>query len=168
MRRKSQIIVIGIFLVLSGADNVFGKWKPVWVDYIAQGNNQPVTEKVDFAKLGRSGVKILENYSAKPNNFGILKRYELVLPEFSRGCYFSGDRHPEVAWPDGANRIQPWLFDSLPELCSEDYVRRPSNYPRVREGMFLLLELKTGEYLAIVPICGPSTMAWLSPLRMDG
>jgi len=161
VRGKSQIIVIGIFLVLSGASNVSAKWKPVWADYIAQGNNQPVTEKIDFAKLGRSGVKILENYSAKPNKFGILKRYELVLPEFSRGCYFSGDRHPEVAWPDGANRIQPWLFDNLKELCSEDYVRRPSNYARVREGMFLLLELKTGEYLAIVPICGPSTMAWL-------
>lgn len=161
VRRILQIIVIGTLLLLSAAGNVFGKWKPVWADYIAGGNKQPVTEKIDFARSGRSGVKILENYSGRPNEFGILKRYELVLPEFSRGCYFSGDRHPEVAWPDGANRIQPWLFDSLPELCSEDYVRRPSNYPRVREGMFLLLELKTGEYLAIVPICGPSTMAWL-------
>ncbi len=161
VRRILQIIVIGTLLLLSAAGNVFGKWKPVWADYIAQGNKGLVTEKIEFAGLGQSGVKILEDYSGRPNEFGILKRSELVLPEFSRGCYFSGDHHPEVDWPDGANRIQPWLFDSLPELCSEDYVRRPSNYPRVREGMFLLLELKTGEYLAIVPICGPSTMAWL-------
>jgi len=159
--RKAQIVMTGILLLLSGARDVSAKWKPVWADYIAEGNKQPVTEKIDFAKLKHSGVKILDNYSGEPNKFGILKRYELVLPEFSHGCYFSGDHHPEVAWPDGANRIQPWLFDGLEELCSEDYVRRPSNYPRVREGMFLLLELKTGEYLAIVPICGPSTMAWL-------
>ncbi|MHC4464613.1 MAG: Sip1-related alpha-galactosidase, partial [Planctomycetota bacterium] len=161
MRRKSQIIVIGVLWLVFGCCSADAKWKPVWADYIAEGNKGPVTEKIEFAELGRNGVKILEDYSGRPNKFGILKRYELVIPEFSRGCYFSGDHHPEVIWPDGANRIQPWLFDSLKELCSEDYVRRPSNYTRVREGMFLLLELKTGKYLAIVPICGPSTMTWL-------
>jgi len=174
VRRKLQIIVIGLLWLVFSGGGADAKWKPVWADYIAQGNKGPapaspdarrgggpVAEKIELAGLGRSGVKILEDYSGRPNEFGILKRYELVLPEFSRGCYFSGDHHPEVAWPDGANRIQPWLFDSLKELCSEDYVRRPSNYARVREGMFLLLELKTGKYFAIVPICGPSTMAWL-------
>ena len=161
MRSKLHIITIGILWLLFGAGMSHADWKPVWADYIAQGNKGPVTEKIEFAGLGQSGVKILEDYSGRPNEFGILKRSELVLPEFSRGCYFSGDHHPEVDWPDGANRIQPWLFDSLEELCNEDYVRRPSNYARVREGMFLLLELKTGEYLAIVPICGPSTMTWL-------
>jgi len=161
MRSKLHIITIGILWLLFGAGMSHADWKPVWADYIAQGNKGPVTEKIEFAGLGQSGVKILEDYSGRPNEFGILKRSELVLPEFPRGCYFSGDHHPEVDWPDGANRIQPWLFNSLKELCNEDYVRRPSNYARVREGMFLLLELKTGEYLAIVPICGPSTMTWL-------
>jgi hypothetical protein len=159
--KKLQVVVVCVVWLLFGKSSANAKWKPVWVDYVAEGNKGPIAEKTDFAGLSRSGVKILENYSGQPNKFGILKRYELVLPEFSHGCYFSGDHHPEVAWPDGANRIQPWLFDSLAQLCSEDYVRRPSNYARVREGMFLLLELKTGEYLAIVPICGPSTMAWL-------
>jgi len=161
VKKGTTVIVIGILWLLFGSGSAGAKWKPVWAEFIARGNKGPVTEKIKFAGLGRNGVKILEDYSDRPNEFGILKRYELVLPEFSRGCYFSGDHHPEVAWPDGANRIQPWLFDSLKELCSDDYVRRPSNYARVREGMFLTLELKTGKYLAIVPICGPSTMAWL-------
>lgn len=161
MRKELSIVTISLLLLFSCARNVHAKWKPVWAEYIAEGNKGPIAESIEFGKLGPSGVKILKDYSGQPNKFGILKRYELVLPEFSRGCYFSGDHHPEVAWPDGANRIQPWLFDNLEELCSQDYIRRPSNYERVREGMFLLLELKTGEYLAIVPISGPRTMAWL-------
>jgi len=161
MKKKTIVIAIGVLWLLFAGVSVQGDWKPVWRQYIAKGNKTPISEKIDFAGLGRSGVKILENFSGQPNEFGMLKRYELVLPEFSHGCYFSGDHHPEVAWPDGANRIQPWLFGSLKELCSKDYVRRPSNYARVREGMFLLLELKDGRCLAIVPISGPLTMTWL-------
>ncbi|MHC4482591.1 MAG: Sip1-related alpha-galactosidase [Planctomycetota bacterium] len=161
MRRKLQIIVISVLSLLHGTVSAYGKWEPVWADYIAEGNKQPITEKIEFAKLGPGGVKILEDYSSQPNKFGMLKRYELILPEFSRGCYFSGDHHREVEWPDGANRIQPWIFDSLKQLGSNNYPRRPSNYPRVREGLFLLLKLRTGQYLAITPIAGPVTMTWL-------
>jgi hypothetical protein len=161
VRRKLQIIVISVLSLLHGTVSAYGKWEPVWADYIAEGNKQPITEKIEFAKLGPGGVKILEDYSSQPNKFGMLKRYELILPEFSRGCYFSGDHHREVEWPDGANRIQPWIFDSLKQLGSNNYPRRPSNYPRVREGLFLLLKLRTGQYLAITPIAGPVTMTWL-------
>ncbi|MHC4618224.1 MAG: Sip1-related alpha-galactosidase [Planctomycetota bacterium] len=161
MEKNEDAIVLVILLLLFGAGNVCGKWKPAWADYVAAGNKGPITEKVDLAKLPASGVRILENYSGQPNEYGILNRYELVFPEFARGCYFSGDHHPEVAWPDGANRIQPWIFESLSRLCSEDYPRRPSNYPRVREGMFLLLRLSSGRYLALTPIAGPVTMTWL-------
>ncbi|MHC4333816.1 MAG: Sip1-related alpha-galactosidase [Planctomycetota bacterium] len=161
MQRKLTVIISGVLLVCFGAGSACGKWRPAWADYIAAGNKGPITKKVELAKLPASGVRIIEGYSGQPNEYGILKRYELVLPEFARGCYFSGDHHPEVDWPDGANRVQPWIFDTLKELCSEDYARRPSNYPRVREGMFLLLKLRDDRYLAIVPIAGPLTMTWL-------
>jgi len=156
---------IGVFTVtvmlLSSASLLCAKWDPMWKDYIAAGNKQPPTESIDLAGLGEAGVRILEDYSGKPDEFGILKRYELHLPDLLCGSYFSGDHHPEVNWPDGANRIQPWIFDTLKELCSEGYARRPSNYPRVREGMFLLLKLRDGRYLAVVPIAGPLSMSWL-------
>ena len=158
---KMGAVAVGVLWLLFGGSSVRGKWKPTWADYISQGNKQPVSEKIEISKLKRRGVNILQNYSGRPGKFGMLKRYELVLPAFTRGCYFSGDHHPGVAWPDGANRIQPWLFDTVEELCSEDYPRRPSNYPRVREGMFLLLKLEEGGYLAVTPINGPLTMAWL-------
>ncbi|MHC4645168.1 MAG: Sip1-related alpha-galactosidase, partial [Planctomycetota bacterium] len=167
MRRNSSWIGIGLLWLLCVPGNAQAKWKPVWADYIAAGNRGPVTEKIEFARLDKAGVKILEDYSGQPSEFGILKRYELILPKFSGGCYFSGDHHPEVDWPDGANRIQPWIFDSLEQLGSDDYPRRPSNYPRVREGAFLLLKLEDGRYLAVTPIAGPLTMTWFY-ISQDG
>jgi hypothetical protein len=137
-----------------------GRFDTPWARYVAKGNKEPISEKIDFGELAQSGVRILEGFSGTPSKFGILKRYEVVLPDFDRGCYFSGDHHSEVDWPDGANRIQPWLFETLVQLGSDDYPRRPSNHPRVREGLFLLLKLKDGRYLAVTPIAGPLTMTW--------
>jgi len=160
MKRLLQIVALAV-LVTPTVCMAQAKWSPMWDDYIEAGNRQPVDEKIDLTGLSESGVRIIANYSGTPDKFGILKRYELILPDFVRGAYFSGDRHSGVAWPDGANRIQPWLFETLAQLGSDDYVRRPSNYPRVREGMFLLLKLKDGRFLAVLPIAGPLTMTWL-------
>ncbi len=161
MRKSLNASLLTILWMLSVVAVTQAKWKPWWGDYIAKGNKQRITDRIELGKLEQSGIKILEGFSGKPSPNGILKRYLLVLPPFSRGCYFSGDHHSGVEWPDGANRIQPWIFDSLKELGSENYVRRPSNHPRVREGMFLLLKLRDGRYLAITPIAGPLTMTWL-------
>jgi hypothetical protein len=160
--RQGVAIVVGAAAVILICSSAQGKWKPMWAEEIHQANVEtPITGTIELGKLEPRGVRILRKYSGQPNRFGILNRYELVLPPFERGSYFSGDRHPEVAWPDGANRFQPWIFDSLGELCSDDYPRRASNYPRVREGIFLLLRLTSGEYFALVPIAGPVTMTWL-------
>jgi len=161
-RMKKQIAAYAaILFLLAAASGLSAKGGPIWRDYIQAGDNRPTTQIVDLNSLAASGVRILHNYSGTPDAFGILQRYQLLLPDFTRGSYFSGDAHSEVAWPDGANRIQPWLFDSVAELCSDNYYRRPSNHPRVRQGMFLLLELKDGRFLALLPICGPKTMTWL-------
>ncbi len=158
---KHDSIAVTIVLAVLGVSTTFGGPKPVWTKYISRCSEQPITGRIDLSGLEGSGARVIEDFSGKPGAFGILKRYELILPAFERGCYFSGDAHPEVVWPDGANRTQPWFFRSVGELCSKDYYRRPSNYPRVREGMFLLLELKGAGYFALVPICGPVTMSWL-------
>jgi len=162
MRKAAVILATQILCVALVRTSAQGKWQPMWADEIDRANVEtPITDGIELGKLEPKGVRILAGYSGRPNKFGILKRYELVLPAYEGGSYFSGDRHPGVAWPDGANRVQPWIFDSLGELCSDDYPRRPSNYPRVREGMFLLLKLATGEYFALVPVAGPKTMTWL-------
>jgi hypothetical protein len=138
------------------------EWVPPWRNESPRANAEtPVCGTIDLGVLEGSGVRVLDGYRGKPNEHGLLERHELVLPPFERGAYFSGDHHPGVDWPDGANRVQPWIFERVEALCADDYPRRPSNHPRMREGMFLLLKLTGGDYLAFLPAAGPKTMTWL-------
>jgi hypothetical protein len=106
----------------------------------------PVTDSIDLGALEAKGVKVLTDFTGQPDEFGILKRYELIAPPFRRGCYFNGDR-PD-SWPAYANRVLPYAFqDSYGEL----------GYG----GLFVIFELNNGECLAVVPIAGPMTMTWL-------
>jgi len=164
IRQLAGLTILTTITVLVLASGVFAearKWEPMWQDFIEAGNQRPVDGKLVFADLGTRGVKVLEDFEGTPDKNGILRRYELDISEFERGVYFSGDAHPGVAWPDGANRVQPWIFDSISEICSDDYVGRESNYERVREGMFLILKTAQGRYLAILPLCGEKTLSWL-------
>ena len=80
-----------------------------------------------------------EDYRGTPDRFGLLRRYELVVPAFRSGCWFASDWPGK--WPAGANRVMPWAFgEKLGRL----------NYG----GLFVFLELQRGGYLAIVPIAG--------------
>jgi hypothetical protein len=164
MRQIFKLMIftlITAFLLTSNASADPKKWKPMWQDFIEAGNTRPLDDKLIFSDLGTRGVKVIEDFEGTPDKNGILKRYELDLGKFERGVYFSGDAHPGVAWPDGANRVQPWIFDSIEEICSDDYVRRESNYERIREGMFLMLKTSDGGYLVILPMCGEKTLSWL-------
>ena len=107
----------------------------------------PVSETIRLARLPRQGVRVAEDYRGTPDRFGLLRRYELVVPAFRRGCWFASDWPGK--WPAGANRVLPWAFgEKLGRL----------NYG----GLFVFLELQRGGYLAIVPIAGSETMTWLN------
>ncbi len=107
---------------------------------------------IDFSSLPQSGVKIIERFEGVPDKDGILGQYELIVPEFQHGCYFS-DRKSANSWYGGGNQIAPHAFsDNFGELCEKKYEYR---------GAFVILELKKGGYLAIVPMAGAKTMAWL-------
>ena len=93
--KKVILLYGGILCLLLCSAGSEAKWRPVWADYVAEGNKEPIAERIELEKLGPKGVKILHAFSGQPSRFGMLGRYELVLPEFSRGCYFSGDHHPE-------------------------------------------------------------------------
>jgi len=168
VKRKLQIIVLCGLWLISCNDLVFGDEKRPWSDFAKQINRRGITGRTDLGQLKNEGVKVFPNYERQPTEYGLLEMIQLFLPEFKRGMYYSGDAHPGVVWPGGANRVQPWPFTSVEELAGKDYYDRASNYERVREGMFLLLELKDGRYLALVPICGPKTTSWLYASQRDG
>jgi len=160
---KNYTLMTAVFALCLGSPvRLAAKWVPPWRGESRLANAEtPLGGKIDLGRLDGSGIRVLKGYGGKPNRHGLLERHELALPSFERGAYFSGDHHGGVDWPDGANRVQPWIFHSVEQLCSEDYPQRPSNYPRMREGMFLLLRLSGGGYFALLPVAGPKTMSWL-------
>jgi hypothetical protein len=104
---------------------------------------------------GATEVRESRDYSPTPDAEGILGKYEMMLPEFTAGAHYAAfqkyDPHPNAKynWPDGSNRMQPLKFASFDELSPG--------------GLFLLLELTTGSYLAILPLAGKSSLAWFVP-----
>ena len=106
--------------------------------------NERTADEIDLTASPAKGVKILRNLAGTPDADGLLGRHRLVTGPFRRGCYFVADR-----WPRAANRVLPHTFES--------------SYGRLREGgIFALLELADGRHLAIVPVTGSETTAWLS------
>lgn len=104
---------------------------------------------------GATEVREARNYNPTPDAEGILGKYEVLLPEFTTGVHYAAfqkyDPHPNAKynWPDGSNRMQPLKFASFAEL-------NPG-------GLFILLELASGSYLAILPLAGQYSMAWFVP-----
>lgn len=93
-----------------------------------------------------SGVEMLQRDWASPDNKGIIHRYALALPEYEAGCYWQAS---PGAWYNADNRMRPQAF------------RKPGGL--AEGGFFLILKLKGGGYLALLPLTGSVTMAWLSP-----
>ncbi|MDF7822710.1 Sip1-related alpha-galactosidase [Pontiellaceae bacterium B12227] len=104
------------------------------------------TPTLDFQTL-ETGVKILENHSARPDSKGVMNTFTLKVPEFSRGVYYRGQW-----WPYAGNRM------------TGRHITEP-NGPE--GGIFLLLELKAGGYLAVLPLSGDQAYSWFAPNGSD-
>lgn len=108
-------------------------------------NNHKDSFALDTGK--KKGVEVLRGFHGIPDSSGVVGSYKLKLPAFSRGCYYTGDN--SVPWPDDMNATLPWIIKG--------------NFNGVREGgIFTVLKLEKGGYLAIVPVTGSKTMAWLA------
>ena len=98
-------------------------------------------------KAEETGVEILKNHSATPDSKGVMETFTLNVPSFSRGVYYKSQW-----WPYAGNRVGA----------------RHITAPEGEEGgIFLLLELKNGKTLAILPLSGDQAYAWLAPDGKD-
>lgn len=112
---------------------------------LAQQREFELTGELDLRDLSGRGVDVLENYSGEPDYFGVMDYYRVQLPEFETGVYYASGW-----WPSGGNRVYP------------NYVTN-NRFTNVREGgMFLLLKLESGDYLAILPLVGASSYTWFA------
>ncbi|MDR1279929.1 MAG: raffinose synthase [Opitutaceae bacterium] len=104
---------------------------------------------------GNGAVATIALRAALPDANGLLHRAALALPEWKRCCYYAPfQRHainPALdLWPEGYNQCHP-----LP-LRSADALHQAK-----RGGMFALFELAGGDYLALLPLAGMTSAAWL-------
>ena len=95
----------------------------------------------------KEGVKILKNHSASPDSKGVMNTFTLKVPDFSRGVYYRGQW-----WPYAGNRM------------AGRHITEPTG---PEGGIFLLLELETGGYLAVLPLSGDKAYSWLAPDGKD-
>jgi hypothetical protein len=95
-----------------------------------------------------AGVTILERYTGRPDERGVLERIPLELPPFSAGSYWSLP-HGSLTWFSTASNVTHLVFGQHLEELPEG-------------GLFLLLALAAGDHLAVLPLTGRVSAAWLA------
>jgi len=98
---------------------------------------------------GDSTKMVIESiHAVQPDKVGMVLTREIKLPTFERGAYY----RPFSGGGPRGNRVEAIAFNSIAEL--EAY--RPSatrkGHSNVQQGQFILLELKGGRYLALLPM----------------
>ena len=114
----------------------------------------PGSKKIVFSELGTSGITILDHFSDTLDAAGEFDSYELVIGKFTRGCFFS-DYYGQTKgnWSAGGNQFAPHILKSdFENILDDKWVHR---------GVFLVLEMPGGDYLAILPVSGTKTISWI-------
>ena len=91
------------------------------------------------------------------------KAYRLPLPPYQTFCWFSADRG---RWPGDGNRVLPWFGRTSPGNLL-DSRPNPSTAKPGDHAMFALFHLKDGNFMAVLPVAAPDSLAWLK-LERDG
>ncbi|MDR1280694.1 MAG: raffinose synthase [Opitutaceae bacterium] len=103
----------------------------------------------------REGVSTVHQKNARPDASGILHSRPINLPRWQRCCYYAPfQRHainPALdLWPEGYNQCHPLPLHSPSGLGGAK-----------RGGMFAIFELHDGSFLALLPLVGMRSVAWL-------
>jgi hypothetical protein len=97
---------------------------------------------------------IVENLTkVTPDESGMVLTREIQLPAFKRGAYYrpfstSSDRGGVAR----GNRVEAVAFKSISELQAYQPSTTRKDHTNVQQGQFMLLELKDGRYLALLPM----------------
>ncbi|RRJ97078.1 raffinose synthase [Opitutaceae bacterium TAV4] len=120
---------------------------------------------------GGEGVFTIRLRNVLPDANGFIHSQSVRLPRWKRCCYYAPfQRHainPALdLWPEGYNQCHPLPIRSDAELQQAK-----------RGGLFALFELADGSFLALLPLAGMKSAAWLcgngktdtneNPLRLD-
>ncbi len=114
---------------------------------ILNGNLWAEEINIDM-KSDPNGLVIEKSLSVTPDEEGTLKTYKLTLPEYTKVLYFRG-----AWWPYGGNNV---FGKSIDEIGGSG---------GGKGGIFMVLQLTDGRYLAVLPLAGDQAYAYLVPGR---
>lgn len=98
---------------------------------------------------GDSSGLIVETVSTvTPDKNGMVFSREVKLPEFEHGVYY----RPFSGGMARGNRVEAIAFKTVPELQGYKPSKTRKKHDNVQQGQFMLLELKDGRYLALLPM----------------
>lgn len=143
MKLKGIIIAIGAIIFYS----------------YTHAQNKSIDSAIEFSKLNESGLLYQDLFNVTPVE-GLLISYDLVFPEFEKGVINKSDI---FGWVDGyATMGEPFTnFDKFKNLkydtITTSYFAHASQL-----GYYLLMELKDGRYLAVLPLVSDSVMSHIS------
>ena len=109
-------------------------------------------EALVFSQDTGQGVEIARALGGTPDGNGVLRTWEVRLPDFRVGCYYAAFQaydciNPECDnWPNGANRVQPLPVSDCSTLK--------------KGGLFFLLHLENDRTLALLPLSTSRVVSW--------
>ncbi|MBN2639553.1 MAG: hypothetical protein JXR65_10770 [Bacteroidales bacterium] len=114
--------------------------------------------QIDLLKLGKSGLLYDNINSVTPVN-GLVRSYKLAFPEFEKGVI---NKSNICGWVDGYATM-PKPFKNFKEIDIQKYdsiSNSNCNFTNAFQlGYYLLMKLKDGGYLAMLPLVSDSVMS---------
>ena len=121
------------------------------------------TGDIDLREVDSAGVRVLRDYRGQPDRWGIFESCEVNLPGYVRGVYYASPW-----WPAGGNRGRAFAFERLSDLRQPgaEFGPKRGQSRTADGGFFLILERTDGDYLAVLPVGGPTVYSWfdISPI----
>ncbi|MCF8362913.1 MAG: hypothetical protein K9G70_09860 [Prolixibacteraceae bacterium] len=147
MKNKFLIVVIIIAFIV-----------PLSVVSQNHSGNSIYQEKIDFSLLKASGLISRQLKNISPSD-GCVAVFDLVLPEINKGVVNEASIN---GWVSGYATF-PNTFTSFRQFEQRTYESIPKCFQNSMHcGYYMLLELKDGKYLSILPIVANDIMAYLS------
>lgn len=106
-----------------------------------------IPQAIDFNNMDTSGVFTTSEQTFIPDSNGIIAEIALQLPEYNKGMYY----RPFSEELASGNRMEALWFDDVSELTNYKH-QIPREDDNIKLGSFMLLQKKSGNYLAILPI----------------
>lgn len=123
---------------------------------------------------GKEGIIETEFNDDTPDSVGVLRYYQLNLPDYDKAVYYAQDTYYDY-WQVNGNRVLPWIFtpntikdlfikpaygvDDQKKLAYKNAGFKNRTRYVSRSGCFMLIALKDGNILALLPLANHNTIS---------